>query len=122
MHDPPQVRCVVVLVGVVGWGGVGWVGVVGLVWVGVGVGGWVGGWWERGGDGMGWGARIRIHALIVYQKRQQHPPPHPHIHAYTIYDTHRGLLQELEEEVGDKDAHGGVQEKVKEIDGALCCV
>ena len=31
----------------------------------------------------------------------------------------RALLQELEEEVGDEDAQGGVEEKIEEVDGAL---
>lgn len=34
-------------------------------------------------------------------------------------DTHRERLEELEEQVGDEDAHGGVQEEVHEVYGAL---
>ena len=29
-------------------------------------------------------------------------------------------MEELEEEVGDEDPDGGVQEEVQEVDGALC--
>lgn len=44
----------------------------------------------------------------------------PHKRAMMTPATHRERLEELQQQVGDKDAHGGVQKKIEEVNRALC--